>query len=155
MKKLPAIILLAIAAHTSPAQTIRLKTFDKPPEIGYKREQFTLWFSVADVQMAYKMMDVQTQKKYDISKLKTGEKVVVLKNGNPVIQQLIDEEIGAFLLLGGRASVETKDHVKIPELLEDEGPPVIEMNANKITPYIFSDPKSGKEIFMGRITEPK
>ena len=87
----------------------------------------------------------------DVEKL-ISKKLEVIDN-HPF--PLIDEEIGAFLLLGGRASVETKDHVKIPELLEDEGPPVIEMNANKITPYIFSDPKSGKEIFMGRITEPK
>lgn len=156
MKTVLAFVLsIMLSLPATAQQQVQLRTMWSVPQVHVIFGSYDIYFTIADINKAMKFMPALLQHQYGTtSGLDTnGYYVVELLPGRSMeyqntLQSLIQNGVGAYLLLSGHAAIKTGKHRKLHNILADIGP-ARDMGEYLQVPVHIYDPRNNHMIFSG------
>lgn len=125
-----------------------------PPRIHVQFQGYTLSFTIKDIDKSLSLLAESGDSLYAItSGLDSAvDKTIDLYPGSQVqfqnkLQPLMQNVVGAFLLMAGHAYIQDKKHRKMTEILAD----VQSTHGGDEIYVLFFDPRNNKLLFSGSI----
>ncbi|HXS37232.1 MAG TPA: hypothetical protein VN721_11065 [Flavipsychrobacter sp.] len=157
MIKTLSFLILIIASFSSAAQQkIKLRPLWHEPQVHIIFGNYDIYYTIKDINEAMKLLPnsdralwgdscgLDTNATYNIE--------LLARRGNEYknkLQPLLQEEVGAFLLLKGHALVQTHKHKNLRTLIANVGP-IMDMGNGKSTCGVtFYDPRNQEMVFSG------
>jgi len=149
------LLLLCLAFHLKAQKTVQLRTLWTKPEVQLIFGDYKVYYRIKDINKAMSFLSETDKELYGTtSGLDTSKTYVVelirgrdMQYLNP-LQPLLQNAVGAYLLLSGHARVTDKKGHILNRLEVNTGPST-DMNGFFRLPISFHDPKNGKTVFMG------
>lgn len=147
MKHCIAALLACAVFYTAGAQQVQLKRYKTMPGVTEDCGDFLLHYNMSAIMYAYHLLPHEVQAAYKLPQWMVNRKINLADGNNKVIKDLLDNEVGAYLLLSGLAVVETKRWQQIHTLTAKEVP-----GANPShTRYSFAMPGTGVQVCKGAL----
>lgn len=157
MKSVYLLLLVFILTYPSFAQrNVSMKNLWTKPQVHVLFEGYIISFTIKDIDRALSLLAETGDTSYGLScGLDTTKNYSVeLYSGNHMeyhnmLQLLLQNGIGVFLLLSGHAYIESSKNKKVQEVTMNILPPT----GNEPEVYVlFYDPDTGARIFTGKMT---
>jgi len=156
MKSICLLLLVLIPVYPAFAQrNVPMKNLWTRPQVHVLFEGYTVSFTIKDINKALSLLAETGDTSYGLSYgLDTAKNYSVeLYSGNHMeyhnmLQPLLQNGIGVFLLLSGHAYIEDPKNKKVKEVTMNILPPT----GNEPEVYVlFYDPDTGARIFTGKM----
>jgi hypothetical protein len=149
------LLLLCLSCSLKAQKIVKLRTLWTKPEVELIFGDYKVYYRIKDINKAMAFLSDADKELYgNTSGLdSTKNYVVELIRGSDMqylnpLQPLLQNAVGAYLLLSGHARVIDKKGRDI-KVLEINTGPSTDMNGFFRLPISFHDPKNGKTVFMG------
>jgi len=157
MKRILLLFALFIVAYTAHAQRdIQMRNMWSRPRVHVLFEGYTISFTIRDVDRALRLLCETGDSTFGCtSGLDTGKDYKVeLFSGVRMeyrnrLQNIMQNGVGAFLLMAGHAYIETPKRKQMQQVIAD----IKQFPGGVSNAFIiFTDPKNGKRVFTGRMS---
>jgi hypothetical protein len=149
--------LISMTQTLTAQETVRLRNLWHKPEVHVLFNGYTISLTIRDINRAMSLMSAKDQSTYgSTSGLDTmGDYTIELYEGvhteyHNRLQQIVQERVGALILLRGRAAITNKKGKKL-SAIEANISPVTETAGT--TFVSFYDPHSHILLFQGKIAD--
>lgn len=156
MKRLLLFFVLLVLSHSIFAQrTIQMRNIWTRPTVHVFFEGYTISFTVKDINRALVLLAETGNTSFGLtSGLDTAKDYYcelysgVRMEYRNALQNLLQNGVGAFLLLSGHAFIENPKHRQMQTVIAD----IKEFPRGVTSAFIiFTDPRDGKRVFTGRM----
>jgi hypothetical protein len=154
MKSISLFLLAFILYSAAFAQrTIQMRSLWTPPQVHVLFQGYTVSFTIKDINRALDLLAETGDSTYELSRgMDAGKKYFAeLHPGlrmeyHNSLQPLLQNGVGAFLLLAGHAYIENQKHKKVTEIIADIQPLV---EGTDMVNILFYDPRTKRLLFSG------